>query len=297
MSRPRQVLEGSTYLVTRRCSERRFFLRPGDVTDAIMLFCLASAALKNEVQIHAFCVMSNHYHLVVTDPYGRLPAFMRDLDGLSARALNAALGRSGPVWEADKYSAVRLMAEADVLGKIAYTLVNPVAAGLVRQAERWPGLKSLVCDLGGGELVARRPEGFFRKKGPMPEECRLKLVLPAGFESREAFVSAVASAVRAAEDAAVAKVEASERTFMGEEAVRRQSPLERPSTEEARGGLNPRVASRDRKKRIEAVLQIRAFVDAYRVAWSAFKAGVRDAVFPAGTYGPRVSHGVLCAAP
>jgi REP element-mobilizing transposase RayT len=41
--------------------------------------------------VHAWCVLSNHYHLVVTDPDARLPAFMQYLDSLVARAMNASL--------------------------------------------------------------------------------------------------------------------------------------------------------------------------------------------------------------
>ncbi|WP_242392100.1 hypothetical protein [Anaeromyxobacter oryzisoli] len=59
MTLPRQVLEGATYLVTRRCSERRFFLRPSKDTDAIFRYVLAVAANRYGIQVHAYCVLSN----------------------------------------------------------------------------------------------------------------------------------------------------------------------------------------------------------------------------------------------
>jgi putative transposase len=74
---PRQVLPGTTYLVTRRTSERRFFVPPCAHTNATFLYVLAIAARLHRIEIHAFCVLSNHFHLLLTDPAGRLPAFKR----------------------------------------------------------------------------------------------------------------------------------------------------------------------------------------------------------------------------
>ena len=46
MSLPREVLPGRTYMVTRRCSERRFFLRPDHATNNAFIYCLAMAAAR-----------------------------------------------------------------------------------------------------------------------------------------------------------------------------------------------------------------------------------------------------------
>ena len=70
MSLPRQVLANQTYLLTRRCMGRRFLLRPDKRLNNLFVYCLALAAQKYGIQIHAFCVMSNHYHLVLTDTEG-----------------------------------------------------------------------------------------------------------------------------------------------------------------------------------------------------------------------------------
>jgi len=140
MTAPRQILPGTTYLVTRRCSERRFFLRPSYRTNAIFRYILAVAATRYDVRVHAFCVLSNHFHLVVTDPHARLPEFHRYLDALVARATNCSLGRWESFWDPDGYSAVRLESNADVMEKMVYVLANPVAAGLVRHGREWPGL-------------------------------------------------------------------------------------------------------------------------------------------------------------
>jgi hypothetical protein len=59
--------------------------------------------------------------------------------------------------------------------------------------------------------------------------------------------------------------------------------------------LNPRVAGRDKWKRIEALGRLVEFVRSYRVAWKARRAGVADVLFPHGTYLLRVLHDVPCA--
>src|SRR5512145_2127436 len=162
---PRRVLPGTTYLVTRRCSERRFFLRPSKLTNAIFLYVLAIAARRYEVAIHACCVLSNHCHLVLTDQAGRLPAFMQFLDSLVARAVNASLGRFEGFWATDgSYSAVEPLAPADVVAKVAYVLANPVAAGLVERGAEWPGLWTSPEQIGSAKLTARRPTVFFDPK-------------------------------------------------------------------------------------------------------------------------------------
>src|SRR5690349_5667955 len=132
MTAPRQVLPGTTYLVTRRCAQREFMLRPSNrTTNPVFMYLLAFAARRYGIQVHAFCVMSNHFHLIVTDPHARLPAFHQLLDALVARALNAALGRWEAFWAPNSYSAVRLESADDIVDKAAYVLANPVAAGLV----------------------------------------------------------------------------------------------------------------------------------------------------------------------
>lgn len=290
MTAPRQVLEGRTYLLTRRCAERRFFLRPSARTNQIFRYLLAVAAEKYGVQIHAACVLSNHFHLVVTDPQARLPAFGQYLDALVARAVNASHGRWEHFWSPASYSAVALDSAEDVVEKIAYTLANPVAAGLIRRARKWPGLWLGPDDVGRRQAVDR-PEKFFRKRGKMPDQAWLEAVVPPQFESAEAFQEGVRAALRSHEDEAHRRVE----SFLGVAAVLAQRWDARPSSPEPRRALNPRLASQDKWKRIEALSRLQAFLGAYREARERLLAGLEDVMFPAGTYWLRVVHGVRCA--
>lgn len=295
MSPPREILPGTTYLVTRRCSQRQFLLRPSPTTSQVFLFLLAVAAHRYGIDVHAFCVLSNHYHLVVTDPHARLPAFQQLLDALLARALNAISGRTETFWAPDSYSAVKLTTPADVLDKIAYVLANPVAAGLVGTGSAWPGPWSGPDRIGGDALEARRPGAFFDPAGTLPAVVSLRLTVPCGFSSPERFRSDLASAVAEREDRARSLWHA-RGGFLGVNRVLAQKPTQHPSRLERRSELNPRVAARDKWKRIEALGRLLEFLRAYRSAWNDRQAGKPGVVFPAGTYLMRVRHGVACAA-
>lgn len=300
MSRPRQVLEGKTYIVTRRCLEQRFFLRPSERVNAIVLFLLAVAAERSGVLLHAFCVLSDHWHIVLTDPGGRLPLFNQYLDSLVARAVNFVNGRRDHFWESGSYSAVQLETPATIVQKIAYTLANPVAAGLVRHAHEWPGLWSGVSRIGGEAIDVERPADFFRdgkrKRARMPRSASLRLHLPPGFDSVESFQAQLRQALDAAEEHAAHEIASSGRTFLGAARVLAQSPFARPRTIGPPREINPRVASTDRLKRIEALGRLAEFLSAYQEALAEWRRGVRDALFPPGTYLMRVVHGVRCAA-
>jgi REP element-mobilizing transposase RayT len=292
---PRQVLENVTYLVTRRCAQRQFLLRPSPLTSAIFLYVLALAAQRYGIQVHAFCVLSNHFHLVLTDPHARLPAFHQLLDALVARAVNSTLGRWESFWAPSSYSAVALTSKEDVVAKTAYVLANPVAAGLVGRAAEWPGLWSAPEQLGVASLTARRPAKFFRANGYLPESAELALAVPPGFSSAEEFRARVSAALQELEAAARHERRQSGRGFLGPRRVLAQKPWSRALAWEPRRALNPRIAARDKWKRIEALGRLVEFLDAYRRAREALRRGVRDALFPPGTYLLRVAYGVRCA--
>jgi putative transposase len=282
--------------MTRRCSERRLLLRPAAATNEIFLYVLAVAARRFRVQVHAFCVMSNHFHLVLTDPEARLPAFAQYLCSLVARAMNASLGRWESFWAPGSYSAVSLESADDVVAKTAYALANPVVAGLVRRGGDWPGLRTKPADLGEATLVACRPVDFFRAGGHLPEREELELSVPPGFATAEDFRERVSSALHALEEDALLD-DARAGAFLGVAKVLAQNPRARPAGGEPRRTMKPRVAARDKWKRIEALTRLKEFLRSYRVAWLGMRAGVRDVVFPAGTYLLRIVHNVTCAAP
>jgi REP element-mobilizing transposase RayT len=291
MTAPRQVLPGTTYLVTRRCTQRQFLLRPSKAANQTFLYLLALAAERYGVEVHAYCVMSNHYHLVVTDLGARLPACLQFLDGLCGRAFNALLGHREGFWGPDSFSAVELAGPEAIVAKAAYTLANPVAAGLVRSAHRWPGLWSSPDDVGADARVTLRPDYFFNPNGSMPKSVNLCLTTPPGFATAEAFREGLRAALSALEAEAAKKVA----SFLGASRVLAQKSSTRPSHREPLRKLNPRVAARDEEQRIAALKRLTAFLFDYRAALRSWRDGNRAALFPAGTYLMRLASGVACA--
>ena len=273
------------------------FLRPSPQTDEIFLYVLAVAAERFGILVHAYCVLSNHFHCVVTDPDGVLPAFGQYLASLVARASNALHGRWESFWAPGSYSAVRLETPEDVLDKMAYTLANPVSAGLVRRGVEWPGPWSSPDMIDGPPLVVSRPQHFFRATGTlMPVSAKLRVVAPPGAMPVEEFRAKLLEQVQSLEAHAAGELDRNGGVFQGVDRVLAQSPFARPPGQEPRRGLRPRVACRDRWKRVEALRRLKDFLRSYREAWSKFASGVREVVFPHGTYWMRVAYGVPCAA-
>jgi REP element-mobilizing transposase RayT len=297
MTPARQILPGRTYLVTRRCSERRFFLTPSKSTNQLLLFALAVYADRYGILIHAFCFLSNHVHLVLTDPNARLPDFLRDLNSAIARALNAKIGHWDSFWDNRSTSVVPLESPEDVFSKIVYTLANPVAAGLVRYAREWPGLWSDPSQIGGVPYLVARPEGFFRENGPAPATARLQLRAPPGVQDIDTFVRAVRESLEREEDRLASELGRAGRSFLGARLVLAVNPKARPESREPRRVPNPTAAGADPRVRIAAILGLLEFRCAYQEALAAWRAGLRDVLFPPGTWAMRVYHGARCAAP
>ncbi len=293
---PRQVLPETTYLLTRRTVQRELLLTPsGPRVNQIILYCLGVAAQRYGVQLHAFCAMSNHPHTVATDTAGRVPEFQRWFNEFVAKAINASLGRWGALWEPGSYSAVDCVTAEDTLGAMTYTATNPVAATRVTRADLWPGANILPSDL-GRTIKVKRPPIFFRADGTLPDEVELRFVPPPGYEQMtlSAFRTLWQQRIEAEEARLRAEARASGRAFAGRRAVRRQSPNTRATSWERRRALNPRIKCRDKGLRIEAIRRLQRFYREHRAALEQFKAGVRDVLFPAGTYWMRVHAGVRC---
>jgi hypothetical protein len=243
--------------------------------------------------------MSNHFHLVLTDRKAQLPVFHRFLDSLVARYMNSLLARREYFWASSSYSAVALQGPTDFVDKAAYVLANPVAAGLVRRGRQWPGLWLDPLRFTRRELEIERPSHFFRTRGAtaLPDRASLNLVAPPGFDSVEEFARAVAIALESREGSAEAELRVAGRCVQGVAAVVAQQPFARPRGREPLGGLNPRVASKDKKRRTQALADLVEFIHAYRVAFAQWRTGALHVLFPPGTYLMRVLHGASCADP
>ncbi|WP_437621310.1 transposase [Sorangium sp. So ce1151] len=297
MSQPREINPGATYLITRRVLRRHFLFRPDRAINQFLVYALAVSARRYGVEVHALCAMSTHLHLVVTDVQGVLPRFLQFFHRVVALGTKVLRKWEGPVWDHEATSVVRLLTRAAVVEKIAYVLANPVAAGLVAYAREWPGAKVDVGEIGRGMLHASRPSAYLDPENPQwPEEVALPLALPPTVEqdTAEGFRCEVAAELERQEAEAHAEVTRKGLHFLGAERAGEVSPYERVTSFEALRGRNPTFAvGREQGGAWKtAAGAVRAFRTSYRAALESWRAGVRNAVFPAGTWWMRMFHGV-----
>jgi putative transposase len=168
------VLPRQFYLITRRCTQRQFLLRPDPATNNAFLYCLIDAARRCEIDVLLPRAMSNHYHVVIYDRAGRYPEFIEHFHKLVARSQNALRGRWANFWSSEQTCVVKLIDREAVLDKLVYTATNPVLDHLVERVYQWPGVNGLPALLSGRTLRATRPLHFFRPDGPMSSRSRCR---------------------------------------------------------------------------------------------------------------------------
>ncbi len=285
MTQPRPVVAGRTYMVTRRCTQRMYLLRPDPVMNQSFAYCLAVAAQRYGIAVQDLQVQSNHYHMKICDERGNYPEFLRYFHSLVARCINALRGRWENLWASEQPSMLHL-ADADAnLGKGTYLLTNAVKDHLVDKVANWPGLCSYRYQLADKPMVVRRPKHFFDPGGGLPETVTLRFIRPREFAhlSHEQWVALLRREVTKAERSAAQRRREKKISLLGRRAVRRQSPFARPKTVAKRRGMVPRVATRNKWLRIEQLTQGERFRVRYRRALLLARSGL-SATFPYGTY-------------
>ena len=112
------------------------WLRDSRIADLVAQAILIGEGERHFYQLCAWVVMPNHVHLLIL-PRVPVPMLMRWLKGSTARSANRILGRTGqPFWQDESYD--HYLRSNQVHRTAAYIEGNPVAAGLVFSAERWP---------------------------------------------------------------------------------------------------------------------------------------------------------------
>lgn len=283
MSLPRPVYPRSTYMVTRRCTQRQFLLRPDRETNNAFLYCLAVAAQRYDIDVLNFVQMSNHLHDVIFDRNGNAPAFYEHFHKLLAKCMNALRGRWENFFSSEQVCVVRLETHDAVIDKLVYVATNPVKDGLVERVDDWPGASGYRALLSGKPLRATRPPHFFADAGTMPREVTLHLTIPADLGVRDDVLATVRSRVIEVEREEARKRTETGRTTLGRYAVLRQSWRDSPTSREPRRNLRPRIAARSLWARLEAIQRNHEFVAAHRLARLALRGGTAIP-FPLGTY-------------
>ncbi len=136
MGRPlRTQFDGAIYHVTARGNNARLiFIDDRDRELFLQVFATTLGVLQ--WRCHAFCLMGNHYHLLLETPNGDLGIGMCRLNGQYARGFNRRHGRRGHLFE-QRYHAVLINREAHLLEACRYIVLNPVRAALCEAADEW----------------------------------------------------------------------------------------------------------------------------------------------------------------
>lgn len=128
MARPlRLEFPHALYHVTSR-GDRREDIFHTDADRQAWLAVLGQVCRRFNWVVQAYCLMSNHYHLLVQTPEGNLSAGMRQLNGVYTQQVNRAYGRVGHVFQG-RFKAVLVDEESYLLELARYVVLNPVRAG------------------------------------------------------------------------------------------------------------------------------------------------------------------------
>jgi REP element-mobilizing transposase RayT len=86
---------------------------------------------------HAWCQMTNHYHILIETPEANLAQGMRQLNGVYTQRFNRAHGRVGHVFQG-RYKAILVERDSYLLELARYVVLNPLRANMVKRLENWP---------------------------------------------------------------------------------------------------------------------------------------------------------------
>jgi len=136
MARPlRLEFSGAIYHITSRGNAReQVFL--DEVDRKIFLSIIVDTVKRYNFIFHAYCLMENHYHLLVETPDPNLSLGMRQLNGVYTQAFNRRHQRVGHIFQG-RYKSILVEKGPHLLELCRYIVLNPVKAGMVKRPEQW----------------------------------------------------------------------------------------------------------------------------------------------------------------
>ncbi|MCX5848910.1 MAG: transposase [Deltaproteobacteria bacterium] len=138
MARPLRIIypDAWYHVMNRGRSRVQIYREQDDYFAFVELLREASAMWK--VRIAAYCLMSNHYHLLIQTPGANLSRFMRHLNGIYTQYFNRTYKSDGPLFRG-RYKSIVVESDSYLLELVRYIHRNPLQAGLVKRLEdyRW----------------------------------------------------------------------------------------------------------------------------------------------------------------
>ncbi len=137
MARPlRLELAGGVYHVTSR-GDRQEDIYLDDEDREAWLALLGRVCERFNWRCYAYCLMDNHYHIVIETVDGNLSKGMRQLNGVYTQHVNRRHARVGHVFQG-RYKAILVEKDSYLLELSRYVVLNPVRAGIVKDLRKWP---------------------------------------------------------------------------------------------------------------------------------------------------------------
>ena len=136
MARPLRVeYEGAVYHITSRGNAKQaIFLGAKDRNRFLEI--LSRVVERFGWACYAYCLMDNHYHLLIETPTANLSRGMQLLNGMYTQAFNRRHGRAGHVLQG-RFKSILVEKESHLLELTRYVVLNPVRAGVVRHPEQY----------------------------------------------------------------------------------------------------------------------------------------------------------------
>jgi REP element-mobilizing transposase RayT len=137
MARPLRIeYPGAFYHVTSRGNERRDIYKSQKDREKFLSY-LESAVVRYGAVIHGYCLMSNHYHLLLETPAGNLSRIMRHINGAYTTYFNVKRKRAGHLFQG-RYKAILVEADEYAAELSRYIHLNPVRATMVARPDEHP---------------------------------------------------------------------------------------------------------------------------------------------------------------
>jgi REP element-mobilizing transposase RayT len=136
MARPLRIeYPDAVYHITARGNEKKTVFRKARDRE-LFLDTLNHVNDRYNWICHAYCLMDNHYHLLIETPDGNLSQGMRQLNGVYTQSFNKRYHRSGHLFQG-RYRAILIQKDSHLLEVSRYVVLNPVRAGIVKNPEDW----------------------------------------------------------------------------------------------------------------------------------------------------------------
>ncbi len=136
MARPLRIeYPGAFYHVTSRGNEQKDLFKSQKDREKFLAY-LESAVTRYGAVIHVYCLMSNHYHLLLETPDGNLSQIMRHVNGAYTTYFNIKRKRAGHLFQG-RYKAILVEADEYAAELSRYIHLNPVRAGMTSKPEEY----------------------------------------------------------------------------------------------------------------------------------------------------------------